>query len=103
PKPGCPLEWSKSRIQSRPWMPRDRKKISISPQTLRPSRNRFARHLPLHLRIVIFHFIRPKALLADVNRRHRHPMPAFLAFEAQNVTHVFSKQTNKKASSKKRL
>src|SRR4051812_37438436 len=70
----------------------DRQQIRISPQALWPACNRLARDLALHLRVVVFHFIRAETLLTHMHRRHRHAVAAFLALESQDVAHVDTKK-----------
>src|SRR5262249_10792539 len=65
----------------------DGQKVLVAPQTLRPARDRLARDLPLHLRVVVLDLVRPEALLADVNGRHRRAVAAFLAFQSEYEAH----------------
>src|SRR5581483_9304173 len=63
------------------------KQVLVPPQTLGTPRDGLACDLSLHAVIVVLDLVGPKARLAHVDRRNRDAMAAFLALQAENVTH----------------
>ena len=61
---GVKPEWNPTRGS-----PSIGKQVAIPPQALRPARDRLARDLAAHRRVVVLDLVRPEALLADVHRR----------------------------------
>src|SRR5690606_22955046 len=60
------------------------KQVPIAPQALRPGFDGSARHLALHGCVVVLDLVGAETLLADMDRRNRHAVAAFLTLESED-------------------